>query len=67
MKLSVPEYLHAKWLTKLCNHMTAPIGWSVYVRGRKIHGVTETVERDIHDLLSLEPFHNNDICQPFWI
>ena len=60
MKLSVLKPLHAKWLIDLYNYMTPPAGQAVSLKGWKVAGITEAVEKGSTGLPSLDPFHDID-------
>ena len=60
MKLSILKPLHAKWLIDLYNYMTLPDGQAVLLKGWKVAGITEAVQKGFNGFPSLGPFHDID-------
>ena len=60
MKLSILKPLLAKWLIDLYNYMTSPDGQAVSLKGWKVAGITEAVQKGLNGLPSLDPFHDMD-------
>ena len=58
MKLSILKSLHAKWLINL--YMTSSDGQAVSLKGWKVAGTTEVVQKCLNGLSSLDPFHDID-------
>ena len=52
--------LHAKCLIDLYNYMTSPDGQAVSLKGWKVAGITEAVQKGLNGLPSLDPFHDID-------
>ena len=60
MKFSILKPLHAKWLIDFYNNMTSPDGQAVSLKGWKVAGVREAVQKGLNGLPSLDPFHGID-------
>ena len=60
MKLSILKPRHAKWLIDLYNYMTSPDDQAVLLKGWKVAGITEAVQKGLNGLSSLDPFHDID-------
>ena len=52
--------LHAKCLIDLYNYMTSPDSQAVSLKGWKVAGITEAVQKGLNGLPSLDPFHDID-------
>ena len=59
-KLSILKPLHARWLIDIYNYMTSPDSQAVSLEGWKVAGMTETVQKGLNGLLSLDPFYDKD-------
>ena len=58
MRLSILKPQHAKWLIDLDNYMTSPDGQAVLLKGWKVAGITEAVQKGLNGLPFLDPFHD---------
>ena len=52
--------MHAKWLIDICNYMTSQDGQAVSLKGWKVAGTAEAVQKDLNGLSSLDPFRDID-------
>lgn len=57
LKLSIIKALHAKWLIEMYNEMTSADGKQICLKGWKVAGIKEAVEKGLSGLPSLDPFH----------
>ena len=60
MELSILKPPHAKCLIDLYDYMTSQNGQAVSLKGWKVAGVTEAVQKSLNGLPSLDPFHDID-------
>ena len=60
LKLSIVKPLHAKWSIEIYNHITSSEGRDVCLKGLKVAGIWDAIEKGLDGLQNLDPSHDID-------